>query len=148
MLNSRIFFIELAVANKAKYVCDIVELLYNKNQQIRIYTEQLKDANLLDQLLWTWKQDSFIPHTRLTEANEEAVLICSANEVCDKSDALILFDPVDSQFFSNYKYIIDFAETYDQQRLQASRLRFKKARDSGQYEIEFLKLGAFLRKDF
>jgi len=148
VLKPQIFFIELAVSNKAKYVCDIAELLFNKNQQIHIYTEQLKDANLLDQLLWTWKQDSFIPHTRYHEANDEAVLIYTGRELCDKSDALILFDPVDSQDFVNYKYIIDFAETYDKKRLQASRLRFKEARDSSLYEIEFLKLGAFLRKDF
>ncbi len=148
MQNTEVFFIELAVSNKIKYICDIVEVFYNAQIPVDIYCTQKKDAVLVDQLLWSWKQDSFIPHALAGEKDGEPVVLHSAEIQESGNGALILFDPLDPEKFIDFKYVIDFAELYDQERLLASRKRFKAIRDGGQYKIEFLKLGAFLQKQF
>ncbi len=148
MQNTEVFFIELAVSNKVKYVCDIVEILYSTRIHVDIYCTQKKDTILVDQLLWSWKQDSFIPHAQAGEADAEPVILHSEEITENGNGALILFDPLDPEKFSDFKFVVDFAELYDKERLLASRKRFKEIRDGGQYKIEFLKLGAFLQKQF
>lgn len=148
MQNTDVFFIELAVSNKAKYVCDIVEVFYNSKIPVDIYCAQKKDAVLLNQLLWSWKQDSFIPHALVDEREDEPVVLHSGDISESGNGALVLFDSLDSEIFSKYKEVVDFAELYDKERLLASRARFKEIRDGGRYKIEFLKLGAFLQKQF
>ncbi len=146
MQNTEVYFIELAVSNKVKYICDIVEILYSAKIHVDIYCVQKKDAVLVDQLLWSWKQDSFIPHAQAGEEDGEPVILHSVEIPENGSGALILFDPLGPEKFSDFKYVIDFAELYDKERLLASRKRFKAIRDGGHYKIEFLKLGAFLQK--
>lgn len=145
MAKPGIYFIELAVAQKPKYICEISEKLYNLGKRAHIYTSTQKDGHFLNQLLWSWKQDSFIPHGLKEESDEaEAVQICTTALPAEGADVLILYDPLSPDAFEGYSQIIDFAETYDKQKLQASRLRYKQARDSGRFEVNFLKLGAFL----
>ena len=148
MQNTEVFFIELAVSNKVKYICDIVEVFYNAEIPVDIYCTQKKDAVFLDQLLWSWKQDSFIPHALADDRDDEPVVLHFSEIPKGANGALILFDPIESNLFSKFSYVIDFAELYDSQRLLASRKRFKEIRDGGQHKIEFLKLGAFLQKRF
>jgi DNA polymerase-3 subunit chi len=145
MAKPTVYFIELAVAQKPKYICEITEKLFNLGKQIHIFANEKKDGRFLDQLLWTWKQDSFIPHG-LAEENEEpeAVQICTGALPATGAEALILNDPLLPDAYAPYSFIIDFAETYDKQKLNASRARFKQIRDSNQFTVDFLKLGAFL----
>ena len=148
MQESQVYFIELAIANKAKFVCDITEHFYNSNKTVCIYANSTKDATQIDQLLWTWKQDSFVPHAMTSAQNNEPIVIDTGQQSIPEKDVLILFDPLDPKVFSNYAYIIDFAEIYDTQKLQASRKRYKDARNLEQYKLEFIKLGAFLNLKF
>ncbi len=145
MAKPTVYFIELTVAQKPKYICEITEKFFNLGRQVHIFTNDKKEARFLDQLLWTWKQDSFIPHG-LAEENEEpeAVQICTGTLPSDGAEALILYDPLSPEAFASYSVIVDFAETYDKQKLNAGRTRYKQIRDLNQFEISFLKLGAFL----
>jgi len=147
MAKGKVYFIELAVAQKEKYVCDIVEKLYLLHKKVHVFTALPKTAAHLDQLLWSWKQDSFIPHGILRESEEETVTILNGQAPDEAADALILFDPQEEAHISSYHLIVDFAELYDKQRLAASRQRYKAVRDSGKYEVYFLKLGAFLQQE-
>ncbi|MEJ2053523.1 MAG: DNA polymerase III subunit chi [Calditrichaceae bacterium] len=65
MAETKIFFIELNVENKFRHACDIIENLYEKNISVTVFVNEEKFASLLDKQLWTWKQESFIPHINL-----------------------------------------------------------------------------------
>ena len=147
MKKGRVFFIELAVSNKPKYTCDITDNLFGHGKRVNIFIANEKDANFIDQLLWTFRQDSFIPHARSESAEDEPVVIYSKPDIDRSADALILFDPINRDKINGHEIIIDFAEVYDKERLQASRQRYKEFRDDEKFEVEFLKLGAFLRKN-
>ncbi len=50
--------------NYLLYVCKLIEKGFKqKIQPIYIHTNNQQQAEQLDKLLWTFKQDSFIPHT-------------------------------------------------------------------------------------
>ncbi len=46
-------------------VCQLCEKALEQNLSIFIYTESAEQAYLLDELLWTYKADSFIAHNNL-----------------------------------------------------------------------------------
>lgn len=149
MQKSKIFFIELNTEAKFKHACDIIENLYESNVSVTVFVRDGKFASLLDRQLWTWKQESFVPHIILnnyTHQPDEPVLITTNESFPAETDALFFYDPPSSAPIDRYKYVIDFAELYNPEKRRQSRERFKKLRDTGKYEIEFTKLGAFLKK--
>lgn len=142
-----VLFIELKIASKNKYICEIVEKIYNNNISLNIYAEG-KNASQLDNLLWTWKQESFIPH-KINENNptsDEKVIISNSIENLHAAQALVLHDPLPIDLLQKYKLIIDFAEIYHSDKKIESRKRFKELRDSNKFDIHFTHLGAFLSK--
>jgi len=146
---AQVIFIELAVAKKTHYVCDIIEKFYNDALTVHVFVKDGTDAHRLDQQLWSWKPDSFIPHKRVAAApadGDEQIQIFSDPAASVEAQALILFDPLPPEVFTPYRYVIDFAETYDAQRLQNSRRRYKTLLDEGKIKPEFMKLGAFLSR--
>lgn len=148
MAKSKIFFIELTFDNKFRHTCDIIENLYEKNISTTIFVKDNKNAAILDKQLWTWKQESFIPHIIINESinqPEEPIIITTNASIPPITDALLFFDPMQSVPLDKYIYIIDFAEIYNRDKVQNSRVRFKEIRDKQGYNPEFYKFGAFLK---
>ncbi len=149
MQKTKVFFIDLAVSNKIRHTCEIVEKLYEKGLSITVFTASSSQKHTLDRMLWTWKQDSFIPHTSEMDSGGamiEPVFITDRQELPLITDALVQFDPLPQDKLTNYKLVVDFAEVYDNSKLIKSRERYKSIRDSGIFELEYLKLGEFLSK--
>ncbi|MBD3224436.1 MAG: hypothetical protein GF313_06890 [Caldithrix sp.] len=144
----QLLFIELRVSGKDRLICDIAEKFYELGNSILIYVEAHNQAYHLDQLLWTWKQESFVPHLYVQDdvsQPEEPVIISTQNPQSYNCDVLILHDPAKPETLADFRQIIDFAELYNKDKHQASRIRFKEARDSGLFELEFQKTGEFFR---
>lgn len=148
MVLPKIFFIELNVQNKFRHTCDIIENFYNKEITATVFVKDSKNTGNLDRQLWTWKQESFIPHVILndyTNQPEEPIIITTNEKFPAVTETLILFDPLQSAPLDQYKYVIDFAEIYHPEKLKLSRERYKKLKDPDRYNLEFYKLGAFLK---
>lgn len=148
MTAPKALFIELKIASKDRYVCEIVEKLYNHKQTITVYTENKQDASKLNDLLWTWKQESFIPHAHIEDQSnsETRVLLTSDANKLPATESIILHHPLSTEKLEKYGLVIDFAEVYHSGKKKESRERYKKLRDSGKFEVDFLQLGAFLSK--
>lgn len=139
-----IYFVELSVDKKAAFVCDIAEKLFKENNSVHIYCKEKRDLNRLDQLLWTWKQDSFVPHALVETAGDEPVYLSAGVDQLPGGDALVMFDPVEQDVIKKYKYVVDFAETFDNAKKQESRVRYKAAMRLQKDAVSFVQLGAFL----
>ncbi|MGD9898769.1 MAG: DNA polymerase III subunit chi [Calditrichaceae bacterium] len=147
MAKTSVTFIELKITAKERYICQIVEKLFNKNLRTTVYVADKKAAFNLDNLLWNWKQESFVPHSIMNDpsmAPEDPVIITSNESFPALTDALILYDPLPVSKFEGYRYIIDFAEIYDNTKLVESRKRYAAFLHKEEYELSFMQLGAFL----
>jgi DNA polymerase-3 subunit chi len=148
----KVYFIDLPVNNKPRYICDIAEKIYTMGIKSTIYCRTEQSAQLLDKLLWTWKQESFVPHTLNIPENQqdaisEPVIISNSMPVKHQTDALILFDPLNEvSHFSSYKIIIDLAETYNPVKAEESRNRYRFFMKKEDFSLQFVKLGIFLKQ--
>ena len=146
-----VLFIELKIASKNKYVCEITEKLFDNNISVTIYASTSNTVELLNNLLWTWKQDSFIPHailnTNLTPSDSPSqTLLTSSRENLPETEALILYDPLPLDDLNRFKMIIDFAEVYHSEKKIESRERYKEMRDLDTFDLHFTQLGTVLSK--
>lgn len=57
---------------RLNYACRLTEKAYRLNQRIHLHTATRADTELLDKLLWTFRQGSFVPHERLDPARPPA----------------------------------------------------------------------------
>ncbi len=141
-----VVFIVLNSAIKSRIVCDLAEKCYLDGKSLVIYSDKNETCASLDVLLWTWKQQSFIPHKcldSLKEPQSEPVILTHQIETASGYDTLLLHDPLPIEIINQFSNIIDFAEKYDTPALEASRKRYKIYRDQ-HYAIDTLQPGEFL----
>ncbi len=147
-MKPHVYFIELQIANKTKHICDITERFYEMGKSIVVFASEKPELLQLDDRLWTWKQESFVPHAIFKPGiqNNEPVQLIHDPDNLPGADVIILHDPIAPDKLTAYKIIIDFAEVYHPEKRKNSRIRYKRCRDEG-YPLDFIKLGAFLAKN-
>lgn len=47
---------------RLQFACRLIEKAYRQKHRIYIHTLDEKEAHQLDELLWTYREDSFLPH--------------------------------------------------------------------------------------
>ncbi len=112
--------------------CRLTEKAYTLGHRVYIHVADAALAQQLDELLWTFRQHSFVPHARYpTEAGETApVLIGTDAEPDCPADVLI---NLAEQVPAGHARFQRIAELVDQQPavLEASRARFRFYREQG-----------------
>ena len=115
-MSAEIVFIVLNSAVKSRIVCDLAEKCYLNNQRTVIYTKSEEECKTFDSLLWTWKQQSFIPHkclNSLSKSQNEPIVLTTSIESAADYDTVLLVDPLPMETVSQFSTVIDFAEKYD-----------------------------------
>lgn len=121
-------------------VCTYAERCYDQGFTVCIYAPDGERAAEIDQRLWTFAQNSFIPHVRLDEAEEpviEPVVICAADPASIDMDTLILcVDDTAPAGMESFTRVYDFAPVYDDRLRDAARQRFAACQAAG-YQMRF-----------
>jgi len=129
---------------RLRFTCRLTEKAYGLNQRIYAYTNSAAEARQLDELLWTFRAGSFLPHILLSAADEKnhaptPITIGHGEQFEVSGDILInLADAIPSCFdrFARVAEIVD--GTSECRRL--GRERFSFYRDNG-YEPNTHKMG-------
>ena len=93
-------------------------------------------ADALDAALWTFREESFLPHevvrgdAPLTDPDAR-VLISWDESNPHGANLLALDSPVDLDFASSFEVVMDVVDRRSEERLVASRERFKAWRSRG-----------------
>jgi DNA polymerase-3 subunit chi len=122
------YIIEAASNTKSlHFACQLVEKLYQENRQISIYTDSLTDTERLDALLWTYRDDSFIPH-EIT--NDTTIMAGVTNPNKPDPNTLLNISRTLPANYLNYHDIIEIVFP-DPVVQQLARDRYKQYRDQG-----------------
>ncbi len=127
---------EMADGNRFTLACRLVEKAYRQNRRVFVHTASEEESVHMDRLLWTYRQDSFIPHGMLhkVDASVTPVLIGHEEDVGQEHDVLINLSNRIPPFFSRFERL---AEPLDRtpDLLTAGRERFRYYRERG-YPLE------------
>ncbi|HEX4889943.1 MAG TPA: DNA polymerase III subunit chi [Alphaproteobacteria bacterium] len=94
-------------------------------------------ALALDAHLWTWRDDSFLPHGQLSEPHAEMqpILLAAASDTIaaapNSANVLFLVDGAASDQLAQYDRCVDLFDGNDPAATEAARGRYRQARDAG-----------------
>jgi DNA polymerase-3 subunit chi len=127
-------FIKLDRPERAGILCDLAEKFYLAGQRVVVAVQDDNQGVTLDQFMWTWKKAAFVPHVYdngSVECHDEPVVIVAAEENPNGAEVLLMGSPCSHEFIRHFRHVIDFAESFDEARLEESRERFRSYREHG-----------------
>ena len=113
-------------------VCKLAHKAFSLGHRIYIYAPDSRQAQHLDQLLWTFNQGSFIPHGLNADSPEAdiPVLIGHEEPPAAHEDVLVQLTPQIPEFFSRFERVAEVVNGSEEEKAQA-RERFRFYRDRG-----------------
>ena len=148
-MDTLVRFLVLSNNTKQKLICELAEKFYLAGKKTVILVKNSEQGNEFDNLLWIWKQASFIPHLynqQLSYKILEPVVLTTHVENNPGFEILLLAHPAPLDTILKFEQVIDFAEKYDSTLLNSSRDRFKIYRDK-KLKVETWQPGDFLVTD-
>jgi DNA polymerase-3 subunit chi len=118
------------------YVCEQLELAYSAGTKVCVLTESPQEAQQLDQMLWTFKDTSFVPH-QLASVNSEAAIVIGRAQA-DTHTTLMNISNQLPEDYARFSQIVEFIFA-DPHAQQCGRERFKLYRQQG-YSIQTYKI--------
>lgn len=131
---TRIDFYQLDQARHRQedVVCKLCAKAYTQKQNILILTQSPEQSDQLDQLLWVFEDDSFIPHdVEEVEGLTTPVLIHDAPAAPDNREVLINLSASVPTFFAQFERVLELVT--DDNR-DSARDRYRYYKDRG-YEL-------------
>ncbi len=119
------------------FTCNLAKKVYGEGRNIYIHCPNEEQARQLDDLLWQFKSEAFIPHNLIGDATQPRaqVQIGWAEHPEFHHDVLInLSDPIPG-FFSRFKRVLEVV-IQDEIILTQTRQHFKFYKDRG-YEVTY-----------
>lgn len=126
------FYILSATHNHLGFASKMAEQIYRQRHKLHIHTADPSMSNQIDNLLWTYRDISFIPHEQLQSVSSAPVTISHEQEPANHEILINLATDV-PDFFSRFERVVEIIDTSDSQRRQG-RLRYRYYHDRG-YEL-------------
>lgn len=120
-----------AQSSRHYQACLQAAFFYRNNQRVFIYTQDQTQAHEIDELLWGFDPQSFVPHNLVGEGPRGGAAVeISWQQPTSRRPVLINLTDTTPRFAQNFAQIIDFVPT-DEALKQLARERFKAYRQSG-----------------
>lgn len=112
--------------------CRLLEKAYTRGHKVYVYCNNQHDAELIDELLWTFKEDSFIPHNLQGEGPEPPppIQIGYGNEPRGFNDILLNLTNHVPPFYPKFKRVMELVVNIETAKEQ-SRANYREYRAKG-----------------
>jgi DNA polymerase-3 subunit chi len=114
--------------------CKLAEKAWRLENTIHIHTMTRAAAEHLDELLWTFRDGSFVPHELASRGNSAPITIGYGDEPVEARDLLITLCDEIPPFAGTFPRVAELVSS-DESCRNKSRLRYASYRDQG-HKIE------------
>ena len=116
--------------------CRIAEKAYDKQNKVYIHANSAEQAKRLDDLLWVFRQGSFIPHCQSQDENQQAAPVVIGHDGLPEMQPDVLINLADEvpNFFTRFERVAEIVSG-DEPNREIARARFKFYRERG-YPLE------------
>lgn len=114
------------------FACRLAEKVMKQGHHIFINTASEQQLRQMDDLLWSFRAGSFLPHSVYNAGAHQAepVLLGCATEPDGPNDVLLNLAPDIPAFFSHFRRVVELVSGDETQRA-AARVRYGFYRDRG-----------------
>lgn len=132
------------VADSTKFLCRLAEKAYLEKHQVLIYFSNEKECLALNDQLWTFRDNAFVPH-QICQAESQAedfkdipILLASQHIPAFCQDILINWSSETLEEITQFKRVIEIIAD-DEEAKHQGRLRFASYREKG-FELKTHKI--------
>lgn len=121
---------------RQRFACRLAEKAWQQGHRVYIHTGDPDLSTRMDELLWAFRQGSFVPHGLDDDeaADDAPVHIGHGEEPRHHDEVLINLDREIPLFFSRFRRVAELVDG-DEENRRAGRERFRFYRDRG-YALE------------
>lgn len=125
------FYILPEGAGTDRFACSIAKKAWSTGNRVHIHTQSEDKAKIFDDLLWTFRDISFVPHELFdgTINEDTPITIGFGNNYPEQSQVIINLDQSIPDFISNFDRIVEIVGG-DETNKQHARLRYKQYKSS------------------
>lgn len=120
--------------SRVRLALRLTDKAHQRGHRIYINSESEAQAQQLDELLWSFRPASFLPHALVTDKRPEQICIGWGQEPEGHDDLLINLQPEVPDFIGRFKRVMELVNQ-EPQRLEALRNSWRFYRDRG-YALE------------
>ena len=121
----------VAISAHFAHACRIAAFFYAQNKKVFIHTDSKEDAFAVDEYLWQFDGDSFVPHNLLGEGPKFGTPVeISWQAPLHPRPILINLSQKTPDFAINFQHIIDFVPFLEPQKI-AARIRYSTYKKMG-----------------
>jgi len=126
---------DLDVKARLEFACRLAEKAYKNRHRIYIHADSKEEAHELDELLWTYREESFLPHNLVGEGPDPAppIQIGFEGKPENHRDILLNLNNAVPEFYSNFARVLEIVPS-DAAAQELARLHYRFYRAEG-YEI-------------
>lgn len=136
MTAPRVTFYDVDPAGRPALVVRLVEHAASKGRRLLVHCGDDATARALDDYLWTYREEAFIPHevadaAQLLVDPEARVVLTTREEAVIPAEVLLLEAPASIEFARRFGVVIEIVDRRTQEAHAASRSRFAAWREVG-----------------
>jgi DNA polymerase-3 subunit chi len=131
---TEVIFVEVNAGRMEIRACEIAEENYARGKRLQIIALDREQAERLDDLLWTFKPDTFIPHGLWAGSPDEPaqpVVITPRKEAVGGMDSLLMMGYGEVDLVSQFSQAFHLVVVDNQERLDGSRGYWTLLKDAG-----------------
>ena len=121
------------IDSRYTFACRLAEKAYRLNNTVQIHASNEQDARRIDDLLWTFRDGSFVPHSSVNDAASSQpapVRISSGDASVEPCDFLINLSDEIPSFAEAFPRVAELVSSDETSKLE-SRKRYAAYRDKG-----------------
>lgn len=122
--------IESGLTSRLQLACRLIEKAFKQQHRIYLHMMSQRDAHTLDELLWTYREDSFLPHNLYGEGPEPAPPIQIGYNATPEKHRDILINLADSvpSFYQQFQRVLEIVSSdTETQDITREHYRFYRA---------------------
>jgi len=118
-----------------RFACRLIDKVYRLGHHVYVHTASPAATAAMDELLWTWQSDRFIPHTTQRSGDPAPILISHEDDPADHHEVLINLSGSVPDFFSRFERVAEVVPL-DENSRDAARRNYKFYQDRG-YPLQY-----------
>ncbi len=142
MTRVSFYILEQGTADaRERFVCRLLERIYQEGQRVYAHVPDPLSQGRLDERLWTFRDDSFVPHDHESTDCDSHIVIGSGTQLPQRREVLLNLDIASGeppQFFASFERMLEIVAGDERERALA-RQRYGFYRHRG-YELQTHKI--------
>jgi DNA polymerase-3 subunit chi len=110
-------------ADRYVFACRLCEKISAQNLKIYLHTDTQEQAEYLDDLLWSFRPDSFLPHSlQNIEIDEEVSILIGYGEHFQQAfDVLVNLSDSVPPFYQHFERVVEIISNDEQEKIQGRK---------------------------